>query len=419
MGARHLALSNIFLMLPRSLRTIATDTSSGVRPLPLDTDFHYRPYNVQLKDMAISVVRPKDIVDLPVFTAKPGAATFVRLDAFGNPVPIEVANLVEAAFINGLVTRLVLRQYAIAWASANSTNLNLETLQLGFDNIEFTDLIGTTFVQSENYLTFSDFESALSSILSENPVDPPALLLGWRAGEDLDQEDQFRDVVWKLIGSRFAPTDIGRIVSYTLSYLAGYVKNNRIMSLINKDAVGMETNEGAILLQLANDPHVNQINNVISAFVNNVFAELYTLGRNNLIEDSEKERIMAVYYNFAAGLTKGASEAADQVLVDVFKVGFGLGYKSGFKDGFSQGYAAGYKDGFVMGYRSAWEEAQKTIDALGRQVEHLQRQLFAPRPGGDGGGGDFWQQVEQVGKAVQTVMGVISTAAGWIAAVAA
>jgi len=88
-------------------------------------------------------------------------------------------------------------------------------------------------------------------------VQPPALLLGWRAGQDLDDIDpKYKQSVWKLVGSRFTAYDIGRMITYTLSYLAGYAKNNRVLALVSGGIVKAEKDSAAILASFETDPNI-------------------------------------------------------------------------------------------------------------------------------------------------------------------
>jgi flagellar biosynthesis/type III secretory pathway protein FliH len=49
----------------------------------------------------------------------------------------------------------------------------------------------------------------------------------------------------------------------------------------------------------------------------------------------------------------------------------------------------GYMDGYAIGYRSAWDAADKAIDALNAQVKSLQERLGSLR----NNGGNFWTRL--------------------------
>ncbi len=391
-----------FLMLPGTL-DIKNDNKATVLGSTPDTQILYRPYSVSDQRISIKISRPGALVALPAFSVDPGNAIFVRLEGFGNLVPIPVAEVVEASFVNGLVTRLLLGEYQRMWKK----NLNLSFAT----NSAFNAIIGDAFVQPANYSAPNpaEFSAAVKSILANNPVQPVSLLYGWKAGDDLDAlvgtDVKYREAVWKLLGSRFSIQDMGRMVAFTLTYLSGYSKNQRIVAIINGGTADAVKDPTKILDNLASDPNITTAKNMMSGFIQNIIAEMYVISRNTTMEAGERDKLVGLYYGFIKGLTSGASDAADQVYLDVFKLAYGLGYQTGFRDGYAEGYAAGYKDGYAVGYKNAWAEANKTITALQGQVSDLQNQLSQARQ--PGGGGDFWDTVSHIGSAIGTAVGTI------------
>lgn len=201
--------STYFLLLPRQ-QQIKQDQASKVWADPQKVG-HYRPFVINglppdanpSIELAIHYVTgplwsPGSTLvntNAPFFrTPNPsdqpdqGDLVFVNLSGFSAAyVPIPVANVVESYFIDGLVARLIVGNYAKA--------ADLKQSQLDFvkGNPPVFPNTATSYDDLRSYFvplpvapTYADaYSRAVSNLLSKVPVAPAAILLGWEAGEDL------------------------------------------------------------------------------------------------------------------------------------------------------------------------------------------------------------------------------------------
>jgi hypothetical protein len=371
----------VYLLLLSS-RTVASQLKYNLASVA-DIDSGPRPYYPYLEKTQFKI-QVQGIRDLKTygypFTDKykypnydPTDANYVRLDAFGVLVPIPVAQLVAACFTHGLVTRLILGEYFRAWnKEAGSTNLDeargfAETFQEIPRLLDWTKNNGTYGADEAAYMSGESFHTAITRILLAHPVQPAGLLLGWKAGLELDGGDaEYKKCVWSLLNSRFKISEIGGIVGFTLNYLSGYIKNERIAEIA--DSKGMRGSAtldiGAILTKLSDDKGVNFARDLMALFHSNLISQFYALSQNPNLSLDVKQRLLARLAGFLRGFQIGSTTAADQVLGELFSLAYGIGYRNGFRDGYAQGYAAGWKDGYASGYATAWEQATLVINKL-------------------------------------------------------
>jgi hypothetical protein len=408
--ASHRYAGNFLLLpAPQTPEKIKEDMAGPVLANPPGVVSPFYPYTLNDFNVHMRVVRPSSIVDLPIFANHPpndpSDAIFVVLDGFGSAVPISVANLMEANFTNGLVTRLVLGELVREWQSYPHGSV-LTADKLSFGDPPFTALIGDAFVNTASYQPGETFGDAVQSILEKNPVLPAGILWGWQAGDELDAltggDLKFRTDVWKLITSRYSLSDIGEMTGFTLNYIIAFANNARIVSITDNSPM---LGDADILRQLALDDTMITYKKMLSDFNQVLIASFYAISRNSsLHNENDKGKLLSAYYSFMTGYSKGNIKSSDVIYDDVFTLGFGIGYKEGFRDGYSSGYAAGYKDGFASGYKAAWDAARQMIDDLNRQVSTLTNQT--------GNSGGFLDTLGTIGNVVETAVGVIGAIFG-------
>ncbi len=337
--------ASYFTLLPALVKT-KEDVSSSVLGAPLGTLVTYQPYSLADKSVGVKVQINTAVYNQPMFQGNGASdAIFVRLDAFGNAfVPIPVADVVESNFLNGLVTRLILGHLS-------------RLQQLPATGIDFASIgnavpqIPDEYNKAGSYsVSAGTFEKATGDLLRDYPVQPMALFLGWKAGEELDaltgQNLDFRNDVWKLLIHRFSTAQLGEMTAYTLNYLVGYASCQRIQALAanNANPPARNTDIPSIFASLSQDEGVNASKALLSGFHRTLVGEFYALTQNNKISASAKEVLLSNDAEFLNGFEAGTIAAADQIFRDVFQLAYGLGYKDGFRDGFAQGYATGWRD---------------------------------------------------------------------------
>jgi len=382
-------------LLPGAI-TLKQNVSASVAALPAGQTYVYQPYPIDNKAIGIKVQAVAGLQTAwPFQTANgdPADADFVLLDGFAKLEPIPVADSVEASFINGMVTRLILGEYARAW-KANGGAIDPADLSFArFVNTpQFPDMIAAAL-----YPANSSFAADISSFLQNNPVQPAGLLWGWKAGDELDAlvgtgNAKYREDVWRLVKSRFTSNDMGRMVAFTLNYLTGFIKNDRIVAIAatNQDPGKLDSTK--IFDKLSTDTAIGFARLLLSQFHDMLIAQFYALSQNANLKNDEKQDALARTASLIRGFESGSIEAADQVYVEVFQLAYGLGYKDGFRDGYAQGYAAGYRDGYAAGYAQAWKEANVVIQKLQRELDDAKSQ------------NSFWNAVGAVASVVGTIL---------------
>jgi hypothetical protein len=411
--------------------------ASIVLSKPPGKDVLLQPYTLSDTTLGIHAMVPKVLVGLDVFKAVqppgmdsgPASSIFITLDGFGAQVPISVAASMEANFIDGFVTRLVLGQYQAFWKS-NAADYGALPSNFSID-------IGTVNANQGDLLLYSDpatypkyqpdstgklgpsFEQDLSAQLAASPIASIGMLYGWRAAEQLEKIDQ-RDpshqllkAAWTLLKYRFNFERIGEMTAYTLNYLSGAAENSRIQQIAQGQTPAKITDLNAIVAAVGSDPKIIAAKKFLISFQNVTEAEFYALARNTQshFDSTERRRLVTEYYNFIVGLHDGIAKSADQHYIDSLDLAFGLGYNAGFRDGYSVGYAAGFADGFAAGSAAAWQAANVIISSLQNQISSLQSQLSQAQSAANGGGAGsgFWNNLGNIVSTVGSVVGTIAS----------
>lgn len=266
---------------------------------------------------------------------------FIRMSGSGRLVPERVARIEEAAFINGLATRMMLGQWA---EKAGIDRKKIDIARPGFDTTS-----PTPFEHPENW-TKPGYEASLAVILHDHPVQGDAMLKGWYAAQLLDGNDEAKSAVWRLLAYRFNYRTLGTAVAYTLSYLRGYSQGVNAITLHDKTPLAGEKRDSIILdelraqdLKASSDPQIAQV----------LFDNLL---KSTLDHPTSENRQMNS--EFLSGFEAGSLLAANDVYFEVFGLAYGLGYA----DGFTDGYAKGFSEGRAVGYRQGLRDAESKFD---------------------------------------------------------
>lgn len=363
----------------------------------------------------------------------PQSSVFIVLDGFNNtPVPIEVACMMEANFIEGFATRLILGQFKKFWdahpdaAGTPGYALN-QPFNINLGAVTANQATLTKFSDPATYPPYHvilgqkngipSYSDDLSTVLAQNPITAIGMLYGWLAAEQLEHADAQNPApllvnhAFRLLGFRFSIRDLGEMTAFTLNYLNGAAENESIQSIINGGQPVRPPDVLAILEALGSDDSINAAKDFLIGFENVLVAEFYALSQNSEPGLANKLSLLSDYFNFIEGFHEGIAKSADAHYKETFELGFGLGYNSGFTDGYALGYANGYADGFAAGNAAAWRAANQIISGLQDQITKLQTQLAQVQAAQNGGGsgGGFWNTVGKIGGAIETAVGVIST----------
>jgi hypothetical protein len=290
----------------------------------------------------------------------PDDAVFFRISVLDADVPEVVFWTAQSAFINGLVTRLVLGQYEAAMQSSSHKFHTVPPLPKPI--IRFPR---TQFEQQNLWPTNKPIQDVVRDVLSKTPIQGDALLYGWYAGEALwspQSEQRFRDAVWSLLGMNYDMRRIGQMVGYTLSYLQGYSQNlayGRAAAAAANDADILK-NLGTISASSAQDAAMrdtvpSQDGVPPSAWLNQVLFTAVTNADYSAAVGSpnNKQELLVSFRDFLKGYNQGSIQAADVVYADTFLLAYGIGYSDGFSAGYAKGYSEGYRAGYSQGQADA------------------------------------------------------------------
>jgi hypothetical protein len=317
------------------------------------------------------------------FSADASRAVYVLSEGFTAPLNYNAAKLISDSVMAGLITRLVLQAYADRWSSLGTTiNLslglsdyplvqsiqNLSNRQVNPDAWKYNSAMWTGWFPKPTQNT--DYDSYLALMTDACSCRATGMLMGWAAGDSimaLKEPAPCIALLWRLIGAEFTMLDIGVIVSYTLNFLIGFVRNERTVDIITgtikprdplnstSDVLAQLTNH--IKLADSTDPLVQ----LTSRFGQLVVAELYGIVEKGWPGDigpaTDTGNALTQYTAFLDGFLRGSLIAAESVFSATFSCAYSIGYTQGFHDGYSQGYMAGYQAGYAAGYadgKSAW-----------------------------------------------------------------
>jgi hypothetical protein len=290
----------------------------------------------------------------------PDNAVFFRVSVLNADVPEVVFWDAQAAFVNGLVTRLVLGQYEAAMQKSSHKFHSIPALPKPI--IRFPR---NAFEQPAVWPANTSIQTVVSAQLAKTPIQNDALLYGWYAGEALwstQSEQRFRDAVWSLLGMSYDMRRIGVMVGYTLSYLQGYSQNlkvGRAAGAPSLDATILQ-NLGTISTQSALDAATrdtvpSQDGVPPAAWLNEVLFSTMEDGEYStaLGSAANKPELLSLYRDFLKGYNQGSIRAADVVYADTFLLAYGIGYSDGFNAGYAKGYSEGYRAGYAAGQADA------------------------------------------------------------------
>lgn len=199
-----------------------------------------------------------------------------------------------------------------------------------------------------------------------HPIEPTALMWGWRAGEELDAlrgtpDEPYRKDVISLINARFSPHAIGELVGYTLEYLHGFVANQRVQSMAGGTLLPTHTNMSAIAVSMNSQGGAPSSDKLITDFQRALSLEVYALSQK---PNDASHLAVGAGLAFLNGYEAGIVQSADAQFKTITETAYGAGFIDGWRYGYEQGYAAGYTVGYNQGFGDAWRQANLMLQQL-------------------------------------------------------
>lgn len=346
-------------------------------------DFQVNPYN----DTPIDSTYRGPVISLHVPTELQGLSNrsgmCIRLDGFGDPLPLPAAEYFCAHFHNGFVSRLVIGEYVRAW---NKAGAKIDIDGLNFASKALKQPISPAFTLLASYQTKTGdktdetFDKGLERLMAENDLASRGILWGWKAAGELDAmrdkpgDQRYFQAAWKLVRNRFSPRQMGEITAYTMHFTLGFAKVATVRATIPTEDKPIP-DVSVILNKLAGEQDVVAAKSLLASLHDAFLAEFYAITINPNLKPADKEPILSAYFDFIRGWESGSLQAGDEMFKRSFQLGFTFGFRDGFKDGYTRGYAAGYRDGNATGYKEAWGEANKVIDQLKSELATTQQKL--------------------------------------------
>jgi hypothetical protein len=168
------------------------------------------------------------------------------------------------------------------------------------------------------------------------------------------------------------------MIGYTFTYMAGFIKNERIVKLIaSKEDIGQKAGADKIPdivgqlnihmsgLRSSNKVITDPVYNLATYFFNVVIGEFYWVGQNPAQayaqryggNTSNNQATALIHFSaFINGIFAGQIQGADVM----FAVLFNSGYQVGWEDGYDIGYSNGFRDGYSQGYAAGWQSGYQT-----------------------------------------------------------
>jgi hypothetical protein len=310
-------------------------------------------------------------------------------------VPYQTAKLLSAAFIHGLVTRLLLDRYKQVWSNAKPNPVPLWTdlplvaappigpnphpvstpMNAAAWAASYINALTSNLTKPLTWTTTSSQHGNLNylgclNILTDSSLQAAGMITGWLAGDAITDPafgaantTACQKAIWSLLGNAYTYVDIGTLVGYTFTYLNGFILSERTKAAISANPLPTAANNpttgpAAIYTYLSTNT-VNQVNftPLATAFFNFIVAEFYAIAGTNLVN-------AAKYEAFIEGFAKGLLIGANSLFGELFEEGFQLGYTTGFNVGYEQGYSAGWTEGYAVGYQqgqNTWMSGLQSI----------------------------------------------------------
>ena len=416
------------LMLPGLLPL--ADAGSSLLVLPADRPLNFQPYNLHQTNVGITLKVPSQIATQDPFKPSGGAAgapfqpaaVFVEMDPFGAFVPVTAAHIFETAFINGLVTRLVLEQYVAFWKGLPGSTININ-LNGGLGGAAGSGPLAA-FSLAASYPAGKGLNDDLTTLMQQNPIPPFGMIFGWQAATELLNADKangptkpFTHAIWQLVNSRHSLEEIGRMTAYTLQYMSGFALNERLMAIGNGTTVppqvtipgaqAVSSSPGAppsLAQFLASSPTFHSSKVFLVNFTKVLLGEYYAVSQNTTLNAADKLNLLTQYYYFIRGFQSGIIKASDRMFIEIGGTAYLIGYEQGYRDGFSAGYVAGWTAGYATGYQVAWAQAEVTITQLQQTIGNLESQLAAAQSNDS-----FWGQLGNIASVAGSVLGFIGS----------
>jgi len=315
---------------------------------------------------------------------------FVALDRIsftpGNAkvlVPYHTAALLSAAFVHGLVTRLVLQKYADAWGSIKPSvtlpypltliamppqGSSSSSVPVPFNASDWLQkYVSNLSAKLMGVGSWSgDYFKCLAG-LTDASLQAAGIVTGWLAGDALVSETVPKncvDSVWTLLRDKYSTKKFGSMIGYTFSYLSGFLSSERTSAMADGLPPLAQLSDSAkiydALIGNQTSPIASQqgIFSLSSTFFRLVLGEFYAIAGETSPDSPAK------YGAFLQGFEEGLMDGANVMFLRIFQEGYQLGYTAGFRDGFSQGYSAGWTAGYAQGYQagqSTWISGFQSI----------------------------------------------------------
>lgn len=308
----------------------------------------WQPYDAKSAKARIVLSVPPLMVTLP-----PRYRICVSLDSLGVVVPASAAHIVSASFIPGLVARLMLAKFGDRSSENFLTELDLlapqkEQLVTGYGN------------------SADSFEKQFTLISAAKPLQASGFFLGWNAGGDLKgASPAVVSAIWNLLRSRFTWDELGELTAYGLSYALGFMRVQVVLEAANTPAGGgVLASPQDVLNKLRDDPRIGELGRAVGA----LFKSLADAFLEAKIGQSVGKAQLESFRDFLVGYQLGGLHAAEDVFVDVLRVGYGIGYSDGFRVGYTKGYADGYKAGYKKGKKTNWGQVLSDVATIAKTV---------------------------------------------------
>lgn len=313
----------------------------------------------------VQAIRYNEWAGLKAFKADPDRLIFVKLagpGGIGDYVPEEVMQGAEAAFINGLITRLALGELTRSQTDEAGQIIEVPKAPKASWNVKLNQYTIASQWNKKSY------EDVLRDTAYNYPVQGPAILEGWALGDIVDGDARLREATWRLLRLRIDTPDIGQAVGYTLNYLEGYQKGLKVRAQqAPKNPPGAELTLGKSSMEEAKKAALAPTS---YATVNEkVFNLLVIAMTSGDLKHDDRARVG----QFLSSYNLGSIRAAEVVYADVFALAYGMGYADGFRGGYARGYSEGYRAGTEDATDDFIGRLSELADKVGPMVKNVQK----------------------------------------------
>jgi hypothetical protein len=321
----------------------------------------------------------------PIFFPNPSKAVFVLTEVFTVPLSYGAAQIISNAMMAGLTTRLIFEKYNEKWSQFGlpGINLNLGIKSFGLQTAITKLSTDLTTPKSWKQSGLTTFEQIQSLLMDSASTQAAGIILGWIAADSIlalpaAKRDEAIKGIWKVVGLRYTNRDLGALVSFTLNYLIGFIRNKRTIDIINNQKPAEERRIEVILQYLTdhvlNEPRNNNLVQTAINFHKMLLDEFYAIAQKDVTGGfslADKKAALQEYRAFLDGFQRGSMVAAELLFRETFSSAYDIGYARGFRDGYAQGYAAGWQAGYDTGFSEGKAVGMGLSSALTQISESL------------------------------------------------